>query len=71
MKQLLLLENSSIVARRVRGGIAGRPCAHAQGYEAHCFFFVCSEPNWQQLASSALALPPGQCAAAIISEPAA
>ena len=29
MKQLLLLENSSIVARRVSGGIAGRPCAPA------------------------------------------
>ncbi|MBI4623697.1 MAG: exo-alpha-sialidase [Verrucomicrobia bacterium] len=30
--------NSSVVARRVSGGSAGGPCAHAQGYKARRFF---------------------------------
>jgi hypothetical protein len=33
-----LLRNSFVVARRVSGGSAGGPCAHAQGYESRRFF---------------------------------
>jgi hypothetical protein len=32
------LRNSFVVARRVSGGSAGGPCAHAQGYRARRFF---------------------------------